>query len=74
MENAIKTTLRPPLDFKKPGPEDPLVPGGPDILVLVEIENERVLADLASLPLDIVAQGKGFARTAPNPIGLKKIT
>ncbi|HAP44779.1 MAG: hypothetical protein A2087_02635 [Spirochaetes bacterium GWD1_61_31] len=26
-----------------------IVPGGPDILVLVEIENERVLADLASL-------------------------
>lgn len=31
------------------------------------------LADLASLPLDIVAQGEGYARTAPNPIGLKKI-
>jgi hypothetical protein len=31
------------------------------------------LADLASLPLDIVAQGKDYARLAPNPIGLKKI-
>lgn len=32
------------------------------------------LADLASLPLDIVAQEKGYTRRAPNPIGLKKIT
>lgn len=31
------------------------------------------LADMASLPLDIVAQEKGFARAAPNPIGLKKM-
>lgn len=31
------------------------------------------LADLASLPLDIVAQGKKFLRPAPNPIGLKKM-
>lgn len=31
------------------------------------------LADMASLPLDIVAQQKGFARMAPNPIGLKKM-
>jgi len=31
------------------------------------------LADLASLPLDIVAQGKGYARMTPNPIGLKKM-
>lgn len=31
------------------------------------------LADMASLPLDIVAQEKGFQRTAPNPIGLKKM-
>lgn len=31
------------------------------------------LADLASLPLDIVAQGKGYSRPAPNPISLKKI-
>lgn len=31
------------------------------------------LADLASLPLDIVAQGKDYARRAPNPIGLKRI-
>ena len=29
------------------------------------------LADLASLPLDIVAQEKGLQRTAPNPIALK---
>ena len=31
------------------------------------------LADLASLPLDIVAQEKGYVRMAPNPIGLKKM-
>jgi FdhE protein len=31
------------------------------------------LADMASLPLDIVAQGKGYARMAPNPISLKKM-
>jgi len=31
------------------------------------------LADLVSLPLDIVAQEKGYTRKAPNPIGLKKI-
>lgn len=31
------------------------------------------LADMASLPLDIVAQQKGYTRTAPNPIGLKKM-
>lgn len=31
------------------------------------------LADMASLPLDIVAQGKGFVRLAPNPISLKKM-
>lgn len=31
------------------------------------------LADLVSLPLDIVAQGKGYARRAPNPIGLRKM-
>lgn len=29
------------------------------------------LADMASLPLDIVAQEKGYVRRAPNPIGLK---
>lgn len=29
------------------------------------------LADLASLPLDIVAQEKGYTRLAPNPIALK---
>lgn len=31
------------------------------------------LADIASLPLDIVAQGKGYARLAPNPISLKRM-
>lgn len=31
------------------------------------------LADMASLPLDIVAQGKGYSRMAPNPISLKKM-
>lgn len=31
------------------------------------------LADLASLPLDIVAQKKGYSRMAPNPISLKKM-
>ena len=31
------------------------------------------LADLASLPLDIIAQSKGYARTAPNPISLTKM-
>ena len=30
-------------------------------------------ADLVSLPLDMVAQKKGFARMAPNPIGLKSL-
>ncbi|MFH0780466.1 MAG: formate dehydrogenase accessory protein FdhE [Pseudomonadota bacterium] len=31
------------------------------------------LADIASLPLDIVAQDKGYARIVPNPISLKKM-
>jgi formate dehydrogenase maturation protein FdhE len=31
------------------------------------------LGDMASLPLDIVAQEKGYTRAAPNPIGLKKM-
>lgn len=31
------------------------------------------LADMASLPLDIIAQGKGYVRMAPNPISLKKM-
>ncbi len=31
------------------------------------------LADMARIPLDIVAQGKGYARMAPNPISLKKM-
>jgi len=30
------------------------------------------LADMVSLPLDIVAQEKGYLRPAPNPISLKK--
>lgn len=30
-------------------------------------------ADIASLPLDLVAQGKGYARLAPNPISLKNM-
>lgn len=30
-------------------------------------------ADLASLPLDIIAQGKGYTRLAPNPISLKNM-
>ncbi|OGW40986.1 MAG: hypothetical protein A2010_15985 [Nitrospirae bacterium GWD2_57_9] len=32
------------------------------------------VADLASLPLDIIVQDKGYARRAPNPIGMRKIT
>ncbi len=32
------------------------------------------LADISSLPLDIVAQEKGYARMAPNPIALKKMS
>ncbi len=31
------------------------------------------LADMASLPLDIVVQEKGYLRLAPNPISLKKM-
>ena len=31
------------------------------------------VADMVSLPLDIVAQEKGYARMTPNPIGLKKM-
>lgn len=31
------------------------------------------LADMVSLPLDIVAQDKGYARLVPNPISLKRI-
>lgn len=31
-------------------------------------------ADMASLPLDIVAQSRGYARLAPNPISLKKMS
>jgi FdhE protein len=31
------------------------------------------LADLASLPLDIIAQENGYERAAPNPISLKRI-
>ena len=32
------------------------------------------LADMASLPLDIIAQEKGYSRLAPNPISLTKIS
>lgn len=32
------------------------------------------IADLVSLPLDIVMQDKGYARRAPNPVGMRKIT
>lgn len=32
------------------------------------------LADIVSLPLDIIAQGRGYTRHSPNPIGLMKIT
>ncbi len=39
--------------------------------VLKEMTMEQ--ADIASLPLDIVAQQKGYTRMAPNPIGLKKM-
>lgn len=31
------------------------------------------LADLASLPLDIIAQNKGYSRLAPNPVSLWKM-
>lgn len=31
------------------------------------------LADMASLPLDLIAQSKGYARLAPNPISLKRM-
>ena len=31
------------------------------------------LADMVSLPLDIVAQGKGYRRLSPNPIGITKV-
>ncbi|HSA78542.1 MAG TPA: formate dehydrogenase accessory protein FdhE, partial [Nitrospirota bacterium] len=32
------------------------------------------VADLMSLPLDIVVQEKGFQRRSPNPIGMRKIS
>lgn len=32
------------------------------------------LADLASLPLDIIVQERGYQRRAPNPIGMSKIS
>jgi len=32
------------------------------------------VADLASLPLDIVAQEKGYVRRSPNPVGMIKIS
>lgn len=31
------------------------------------------LADIISLPLDIIAQGKGYRRLSPNPIGMTKM-
>lgn len=31
------------------------------------------IADIASLPLDIIAQSEGYSRNAPNPLGLQKI-
>ena len=31
------------------------------------------IADLVSLPLDLIVQNKGFSRVAPNPIGLTRI-
>ena len=31
------------------------------------------IADLVSLPLDIIVQNRGFSRVAPNPIGLTRI-
>ena len=39
------------------------------------IENRLTpdLADLVSLPLDVIAQGKGFQRHSPNPIGMAKM-
>ncbi len=32
------------------------------------------IADLMSLPLDIIVQEKGYMRRSPNPIGMRKIT
>ncbi len=32
------------------------------------------IADLMSLPIDILVQKKGYVRRAPNPIGMRKIT
>jgi FdhE protein len=32
------------------------------------------LADLVSLPLDIVVQEKGYVRRSPNPVGMRKIS
>jgi len=32
------------------------------------------LADLISLPLDIVIQEKGYKRSSPNPIGMVKMS
>ncbi|MFN3396466.1 MAG: formate dehydrogenase accessory protein FdhE [Thermodesulfovibrionales bacterium] len=31
------------------------------------------LIDIMSIPLDIIAQSKGFIRTSPNPIGMRRI-
>ncbi len=32
------------------------------------------IADLISLPLDIIVQEKGYVRRSPNPIGMRTIT
>lgn len=32
------------------------------------------VADLISLPLDIIAQDKGYRRLSPNPIGMIRMT
>ena len=32
------------------------------------------IADLVSLPLDVMVQQQGYVRRSPNPIGLRKIT
>jgi FdhE protein len=47
----------------------------------VKVVNERLLggvtpdlADLMSLPLDIMVQEKGYKRPAPNPIGMVRMS
>ncbi|GAB4388681.1 MAG: formate dehydrogenase accessory protein FdhE [Thermodesulfovibrionales bacterium] len=36
-------------------------------------ENTMEELDLISLPFDIIAQGRGFSRKAPNPVGMRRI-